>query len=180
MPDDMMNIANAIGKVSASQDKGYHQATDVATISGDKSRDVAKIHAGATVQAAQIAAQSRLAVASTKAQNKAKDVLAEVQSGKVPPDRAAVQMQMLYELADDEDPRKPMYGRLATQFQEAALKSKREGAAGRVDPNGMGVGTVEPQQPNLGPRAAGQAQVAAPKPPQGKTKSGASYTIIKE
>jgi hypothetical protein len=163
IPHYMTSVSDSIGQIRALQNPALHNAADVANIHADSAREVAGVHGVSATDVANINAQGKLNVADRKAQA-ASDVLSRIKSGQVPPDKGAVQMEMLSQL--EEDPvKKQQYQEMAYKLQEAALKLKREGAP-RADTSSI-MPNIAPEIPNLGvgptgPLPAGQAQRGQP------------------
>lgn len=167
LPGVLSKIANTTTELSGS----YKQAMDVAKEQSAKTVEAAKIHAGATVQAAQIGADSRMAVASAK--NKATDIITQVQSGKLPPDKAAVMFDTMAELAPADDPNKALYRQQAMKMENFAMNLKRAGAEGKPDLNKMGIET-QTVPPALSATSAAPPKQVIKTLPQGAKQIGTS------
>lgn len=158
-------------------------AVALENLKGDKARDVANIHAGATLGAARINADARKAAASAKS-GATSDIDALVDTGKVPPARAAV---ALYNRAmKEQDPevrtelisRAQIYERLAqttapaAQGQEGKVDIKQYQVPTRNAPSAIGAAPQAPRTINKLPEGAKQIGTSGGKPvyqtPDGK------------
>lgn len=170
------DLANKLGEIEAKQNPAYRASTENSVRSDATTRRGQDISASTSRYVANKGAESRIKVAELKKQKLASDIVAGVKAGTIGYEKAATHFEILSMMEEDET-KAEQYAKAAKSFQEAHLRAKREGAAGRPNPEGVGVQAVPPQEPNLGSRAAPAAPPVAP--PTGKTKSGASYTIIK-
>jgi hypothetical protein len=161
MPQALREAASAMGQMKAQQSPAYHQGMDVAELTRKSAERVAAGH-DATALAQERMRQEGKANTAKQKQDQAKDIIGQVRAGKMNFEKAATALHILGTLAEGDDPNKKTYLELAAQMQEAALKQKREGAPGRVDPGGMGVETVPAQQPNLGKAAPPLGSAANP------------------
>jgi hypothetical protein len=171
MPQALREAASAMGQMKAQQTPAYHTGVDVANINRTSAEKIAKGH-DATALATERMRQDGKVQAAKLRENKAKDIIGLVRTGKMSYEKAATALHIEGTLAENDDPNKKVYLELAAQMQEAGLKQKREGAPGRVDPGGMGVETVPSQEPNLG-KPAGPAPA-----PVNRTKSGIKYKFV--
>jgi hypothetical protein len=161
MPQALREAATAMGQMKAQQAPAYHQGVDVAELTRTSAEKIAKGH-DATALATERMRQDGKVQAAKLRENKAKDIIGLVRTGKMSYEKAATALHIEGTLAENDDPNKKVYLELAAQMQEAGLKQKREGAPGRVDPGGMGVETVPAQQPNLGKAAPPLGSAANP------------------
>jgi hypothetical protein len=161
MPQALREAASAMGQVKAQQSPAYHQGMDVAELTRKSAEKVAAGHDATAVRVAEMNNNAKKEAASAR-QNKAKNIIELVRSGKLSFEKAAAALHIEGTMATPDDPNKETYLNLAAQMQEAALKQKREGAPGRVDPSGMGVATTPAQEPNLGKAAPPLGTAANP------------------
>jgi hypothetical protein len=161
MPQALREAATAMGQMKAQQAPAYHQGVDVANINRKSQEKIASAHDATLVKVEGMRSEAKKEAASAR-QNKAKNIIELVRSGKLSFEKAAAALHIEGTMAEADDPNKKTYLELAAQMQEAALKQKREGAPGRVDPGGMGVETVPAQQPNLGKAAPPLGSAANP------------------
>lgn len=173
-PSYFMKLSDKLGQMTAQQNPAYRSSTEN-NVRDNSQREIESRRRESTSRyVADKNAETRLAAAKLKT---IKDVKSSAEvAAKMGYEKAAVYSSFKAMEAETEE-EKRMWEERAAAYQEAHLKGKREVAGGRPNPEGMGIETVAPQTPNLGPKAAGAAQVGQP---TGKTKSGASYTIIKE
>jgi hypothetical protein len=161
MPQALREAASAMGQMKAQQSPAYHQGMDVAELTRKSAEKVAAGHDATAVRVAEMNNNAKKEAASAR-QNKAKNIIELVRSGKLSFEKAAAALHIEGTMATPDDPNKETYLNLAAQMQEAALKQKREGAPGRVDPSGMGVATTPAQEPNLGKAAPPLGTAANP------------------
>jgi hypothetical protein len=161
MPQALREAAIAMGQMKAQQTPAYHTGVDVANINRKSAEKIAGNHDATAARVAEMNNNAKKEAASAR-QNKAKNIIELVRSGKLSFEKAAAALHIEGTMATPDDPNKETYLNLAAQMQEAALKQKREGAPGRVDPSGMGVATTPAQEPNLGKAAPPLGTAANP------------------
>jgi hypothetical protein len=161
MPQALREAASAMGQMKAQQSPAYHQGMDVANLNRTSAEKIARNHDATVIQAEGMRQAGKKEAAEAR-QSKAKNIIELVRSGKLSFEKAAAALHIEGTMASADDPNKETYLSLAAQMQEAALKQKREGAPGRVDPGGMGVETVPAQEPNLGKAAPPLGSAANP------------------
>jgi hypothetical protein len=161
-PSYFSTLADKLGAVTAKQNTTYRSATEN-NVRDNTQRNVDSQRRESTARyVADRSADSRVEAAKLRMSKDSKSV-ADV-AAKMGYEKAAVYSSFKAIEAETKE-EKDMWENRAAAYQEAHLKGKREAAAGRPNPEGVGIGTVAPQVTNLGPKAAGGAQVGPPGSP---------------
>jgi hypothetical protein len=169
MQDDPKLRDSGMRKLMASKaewDRRNKQKDELEKIAaqGQNSKDVANIHAGATLGAARIGADSRQAVAKAKS-GAGSDIDALLNTGKVPPDKAAIAYYNRAMSAESEEERQALLGK-AQVAERLAMNLRAATNQNKIDP-GAATGLPTIQVPSAIPQGAAPAapQAQTPKPP---------------
>lgn len=171
MQDDPALQASGMKKIMASKaefDRRNKQADELQKIAaqGENSKAVANIHAGATLGAARIAADSRQAVAAAKKQG-VMDFDQALASGKIGTDKLLAMAVMGATTATDPETQAMWQQRAQLLERMNNNKAGLYGRGGQVDISGMNVPTIQPQSA-FGTPPQAPMRPAAPPVPQGQ------------
>lgn len=158
-PAYFTELSDKLGAVAAKQNPQYRASTENSVRQEGSARYTADRHLEGQKYSADRAADSRVEAAKLRMSKDSKNVSDIAKN--MGYEKAAVYSSFKAMEAETKE-EKDMWENRAAAYQEAHLKGKREAAAGRPNPEGVGIGTVEPQVPNLGPKAASGAQVGPP------------------
>jgi hypothetical protein len=128
LPGYFQKLAAQTGQMRAQQTPAYHQAMDVAKVGAAERRYATDKQAETSRYTADAATQRAKAVADRKA-SMAQDMLTGVKSGKVSPDKALVQFEMLAMLEEDPEKAK-QYSDMARKLEQVIYNKANAGKAG--------------------------------------------------
>lgn len=134
-PERLLPMLPKLPQVFKAHSDFAFQQSDAAKLEAMKNTSaekVANIHSAATVNAAQIGADSREEVQRLKNQDKANATLEAVKAGKMGFEKAATTFTVLADLEPDEK-MAAKYRELASQFEKANINQKTAQSQGKVD-----------------------------------------------
>lgn len=155
LPDTLISMGEQLIKMTGP----YIQATSVANINKEAQKEIAADNRAAQIKMNndRIQSSERKAASKQQIQDDAKELISQVQAGKLTFEKAATTYKVKALL--EKDPTlKQEYEGVAAQFEQANLNAKNATAQGKPDMSGAGIATQ-----TVTPALGGGAAPAAPK-----------------
>lgn len=141
-PETMPAVMKKIAQRMAEQSSAYIQAMDTTKLSRESAERIAKGNNATQIQMNRdrIESAERRAASKQQIQDDVKQLVAQVQAGKLSFEKAAAAFEIKSFLEKDPE-LKQEYAEMARKFEEANLKAKNAAAQGKPDVAGMGIPT---------------------------------------